>query len=102
MCKHCARGLCPACAVDGRAGISCGGACAEELDLQHSILHAAKPNLSQARATLKRTTWLLLVCGGAMLVLGIGTDQTLATTMGAIFLVFGIAGAHLARKVPKP
>jgi len=102
VCKHCAKALCAECAAEGKGGISCGGACAEEVELQHTLLHAAKPSLGTAGATLRRTAYFLLVCGAAMLVLGLKDGQTFTTTMGVIFLVCGLIGRFTARKIPKP
>ncbi len=102
VCKHCAKGLCSACAAEGQGGISCGGACAEEVELQHTLLHTAKPSLGTAGATLRRTAYFLLICGAAMLVLGLVDDFTFATAMGAVFLVSGLVGIYTARKFRRP
>jgi hypothetical protein len=102
LCKQCCKALCAACAVEGQGGTSCGGNCAEEVELQHNLLRAAKPSLGSAAAAITRTAYFLLVCGAAMLVLGLVDDSTFATTMGAVFLVFGLVAIRTARKFPRP
>ena len=101
LCKQCCKALCASCAVEGQGGISCHGTCAEEVERQHALLHRARQGLGAASAAIGRTAYFLLVCGAAMLVLGLVDDSTFATIMGAVLLASGLVGIRTARKFPR-
>jgi hypothetical protein len=102
LCKQCCKALCAACAVEGQGGISCSGTCAEKVERQHTLLHGARQSLGAAAAALRRSAYFMAVAGAAMLVLGLVGDLSIATTMGAVLLAFGLFGTLKGRKFPRP
>jgi hypothetical protein len=66
------------------------------------MLHAAKPGLGSAAATVRFTTYFLLACGIAMVVIGYVLPHKYALIMGAVLVLAGIVRGIAVRRFPQP
>jgi hypothetical protein len=89
-CKNCARGLCPACAVDVGNGIACRDRCEAEVRALNLIVERNKTAYQKARSAYARTAAFYAALGLAFLGAGLVDWRGMAwvlTPAGAIFLV---------------
>ena len=84
ICKHCGRGLCPACAAEVEGD---GLACRNRHEAQVQLLHRLT---GQATRSATRQGVMLLGLGGFIAVLGLFAWLTTGFTVAVVFLVFAL------------
>jgi hypothetical protein len=91
-CKHCIKGVCSECAIEGEGGTACSPECAEQVEFAHSLMTRAKANMSGAH---KVTAILLLLTGCAFLFFGLTAEGSFLRTFLPVFGVIFLVGSLL-------
>ena len=100
-CKHCVKALCSDCAHEADGGISCGGACAEMVQLQHDLLIRSKQTIANANAQMASAAWFVVLMGGGMAIAGWLMHSHFALAVGGFMFVLGVIGlVAMRRKQP--
>ena len=84
ICKHCGRGLCPACAAEVAGD---GLACRNRHEAQVQMLNRLT---GQATRNAARQGFMLLALGAFITVMGLFTWLTVGFAVAVVFLVFGV------------
>jgi len=103
VCKHCTKGICAECAVEGPGGTACGAACAEEIERVRAMLERSRRSLKTARDVPRATGWFLVICGLGFLAyaaIGSAAVRPLVLGAGTIFLLCGLAALWHYRQEP--
>jgi hypothetical protein len=104
ICKHCAKGLCAACAVVGAGGASCRGACEERVALYEALVRRSKSTFSALAPMFWALTAICALLGlGA--IAGAGwevargapaTAQMQVALVGVVALALAVVSSFLA------
>ena len=102
VCGSCLKGVCPACATQmERGSLACSDACAERIQENEQWTAKIKSAKSQHRFNIWLAPAIYVGMGVLFLVFGIHRDgYTLgfATTMGALFVIYGAIYGWRMRK----
>jgi hypothetical protein len=97
-CKHCVKALCGGCAHEAEGGMSCGGTCAEMVQMQHDILIRSSNALSHASVQAASAGWFVVLMGGAMAIVGWLMGSNFALVIGAMMFALGVVGLVAVRR----
>jgi hypothetical protein len=101
MCKHCCKGLCPACATDLGHGLACRETHEEQVASVHSLVTKVARVQSVTRSNKYLSPALFAVLGSVFVGYGLfqgGGAATLTVAMGAVFLLYGFFLFSVVRK----
>lgn len=99
LCKHCAKGLCPACAADLGFGLACRGSHEAEVSDAHALwLHCQRMQGTQ-RSLRSLTPMYFLVIGAIMIGYDLHAGARTVTSSIALGLVFAFVGVVVALKM---
>ena len=88
ICRFCARGLCPECAVEVEGALACSGSC--EQQVRHVV-----GSLAHGRAQVRLGSALTIVMGLVFLTWGLLGGGAFLVAAGAVLLTMGAAWAVL-------
>jgi hypothetical protein len=107
VCKHCARGLCPECAVDEGFGLACKDRCEAEVKAVTQIIERSKKMYGKTSAVYIRGAFLYGLMGLFFLAFPFIFHDTpvelhyLFTGMGILFLFGAVLNAVNASRIKK-
>lgn len=104
ICKHCTKGVCAECAVDGAGGTACGDDCAREIAFARTVLRRTNPNIGLQREAPRFLAVFCFVVGAGFLAWGATQEdaglRTLVLGVGAVFVLAAIGAYWLWRRYP--
>ena len=101
LCKHCGKGLCPACATDLGYGLACREAHEGQVAAAHAMATKAARLQSVNRSNKYLGPGFFVVLGVLFGAWGIVTEHGVANfifAMGAVFFLYGIFLFGVVRK----
>lgn len=93
MCKHCCKGLCPACATDMGYGLACRDVHEEQVASTHAMVAKAVRLQSVNRSNKYLGPAFFIVLGTLFAVWGFVTEggiKNFTFAIGAVFVLYGI------------
>ena len=105
MCKHCCKGLCPACATDLGYGLACHEVHEEQVTSTHAMVTKAARLQSVNRSNKYLGPAFFIVLGSLFGAWGFVTEHGVTNfvfAMGAVFFLYGVFLFSVVRKAYAP
>jgi len=106
ICKHCARGVCSACAADVQGSVACRNRCEQEVADIIRLMAQSKRSFVRTAGIIRRNAAFYLACGLIFVAVGALVDNStvawMSAPLGVAFLAMAAWSFVAARRYAAP